>query len=185
MTISSDDASSTCSSSSFSATCSSAAAAVCSSSFCFCECVRNKERFSEWVLFSKERREREHELPCLSLERTRKRYIRKNKVREHSFPSLASHDTNTNEHKDANERKALSSVHGRARARNVKERERERERDDFDCVSRVDGSLYYTTLKLFPTLSLSLFLSSKILVRYLIRCFFALCARREPFGQST
>ena len=113
-----------------------------------------KSVFLNEYYFLKKEREREHELPCLSLERTRKRYIRKN-LRERSFPSLASHDTNTNEHKDANERKALSSVHGRARARETSKRERERE-TILIAVSRVDGSLCYTTLKK-PTLSLPLF----------------------------
>ena len=115
-----------------------------------------KSVFLNEYYFLKKEREREHELPCLSLERTRKRYIRKN-LRERSFPSLASHDTNTNEHKDANERKALSSVHGRARARETSKRERERERDDFDCS--VEGGwipMLYHAQKT-NSLSLSLF----------------------------
>mgnify|MGYP004010082607 CR=1 FL=1 len=113
-----------------------------------------KSVFLNEYYFLKKEREREHELPCLSLERTRKRYIRKN-LRERSFPSLASHDTNTNEHKDANERKALSSVHGRARARETSKRERER--DDFDCGVEGGGIPMLYHAQKTNSLSLSLF----------------------------
>ena len=142
-----------------------------------------KSVFLNEYYFLKKEREREHELPCLSLERTRKRYIRKNKFKR-AFFSLFGISRYKHERTQRRERTkgALSSVHGRARAR-VKRGERERE-ILIACRGWMDP--YIIPRSNFSQLSLSLsFLSSKILVRYLIRCFFALCARREPFGQST
>ena len=63
--------------------------------------------------------------------------------------------TRTNTKTRTNERRSPPSTDARARAKRQRERERERE-TILIAVSRVDGSLCYTTLKK-PTLSLPLF----------------------------